>query len=117
MNINNANESEGENMVLTQDFKSTIMARAKKDKKFCEALLSEAVTELLTGDVDAGKAILRDYINATITFEVLSKFMEKNPKSIMRMLSPSGNPTSKSLFMIFHVIQKLKKVHFKIVVR
>lgn len=104
-------------MVLTKDFKSTIMARAKKDKKFCEAMLSEAISELLTGDVDAGKAILRDYINATITFEVLSKFMEKNPKSIMRMLSPSGNPTSKSLFLILHVIQKLKKVHFKIIVR
>ena len=104
-------------MVLTKDFKSTMMVRAKKDKKFCEAMLSEAVSELLAGDVDAGKAILRDYINATITFEVLSKFMEKNPKSIMRMLSPSGNPTSKSLFMIFHIIQKLKKVHFKIMVK
>jgi hypothetical protein len=72
---------------------------------------------LLSGDVDVGKAILRDYINATITFEVLSKFMEKNPKSIMRMLSPKGNPTSQSLFFIFHAIQKLKKVHFKVVVR
>jgi hypothetical protein len=103
-------------MALTKDFKSTIMARARKDKKFCEAMLSEAITELLSGDVDAGKAILRDYINATITFEVLSKFMEKDPKSVMRMLSPAGNPTSRSLFMIFHVIQKLKKVHFKIMV-
>lgn len=103
-------------MALTKDFKSTIMARARKDKKFCEAMLSEAIAELLTGDIDTGKAILRDYINATITFEVLSKFMEKNPKSIMRMLSPNGNPTSKSLLMIFHIIQKLKKVHFKIVV-
>lgn len=104
-------------MALTKSFKSTIMARAKKDKKFCEAMLSEAISELLAGDVDAGKAILRDYINATITFEVLSKFMEKNPKSIMRMLSPSGNPTSKSLFMVFHVIQKLNKVHFKIMIK
>jgi hypothetical protein len=103
-------------MSLTKDFKETIMARAKKDKKFCEAMLSEAITELLTGDVDAGKAILRDYINATVSFDVLSKLLEKNPKSVMRMLSPSGNPTSNSLFAIFHVIQKLKKVHFKIVV-
>lgn len=103
-------------MALTRDFKSTIMARAKKDKNFCEKMLTEAINELLTGDVDTGKAILRDYINSTITFEVLSKFMEKNPKSIMRMLSPNGNPTSNSLFMIFHIIQKLKKIHFKIAV-
>lgn len=104
-------------MALTKDFKTTIMARAQKDSKFCEAMLSEAVSELLSGDVDTGKAILRDYINATITFEVLSKFMEKNPKSIMRMLSPKGNPTSKSLFMIFHIIQTLKKFNFKIVIK
>src|SRR5476649_2547188 len=103
-------------MALTKYFKSTIMARAKKDNKFCEAMLSEAVTELLSDDVDAGKAILRDYINATITFEVLSKFMEKDPESIMRMLSPSGNPTSKSIFLIFHVIQKLNKIHFKVAI-
>ncbi len=104
-------------MPLTKDFKTTILARAQKDKKFCEAMLSEAITELLSGDVDAGKAILRDYINATITFEVLSKFMEKNPKSIMRMLSSGGNPTSKSIFLIFHVIQKVNKIHYKISVK
>lgn len=103
-------------MALTRDFKSTIMARANRDKKFCKEMLSEAINEMLSGDVDAGKAILRDYINATITFEILSKFMEKNPKSLMRMLSPNGNPTSKSLFMMFHFIQKIAKIHYKIVV-
>jgi hypothetical protein len=50
-------------MQLTKDFKSTIMARAKRDNEFCEAMLLEAVTELLLCDVDAGKAMLRDYIN------------------------------------------------------
>lgn len=103
-------------MTLTRDFKATVMLRANKDKKFCEAMLSEAINELLSGDVDAGKAILRDYINATISFELLSKFMEKNPKSVMRMLSPAGNPTSKSLFMIFQAIQKIQKVHYKVIV-
>ena len=103
-------------MTLTKDFKETIMARAKRDKKFCEAMLCEAINELLTGDVDAGKAILRDYIKATVSFEILSKKLEKNPKSLMRMLSPTGNPTSNSLFSIFHVIQKLQKVHFKVAI-
>lgn len=97
-------------MSLTKDFKATIMTRAHRDKDFCNAMLTEAINELLTGDVDLGKAILRDYINATISFEILSAMVDKNPKSLMRMLSPKGNPTSKSLFDIFHAIQKLKKM-------
>jgi len=28
---------------------------------------------MLTGDLEAGKTMLRDYINATITFEKLAK--------------------------------------------
>lgn len=101
-------------MPLTKDFKTTVMMRAHRDKEFCNAMLTEAINELLTGDVDLGKAILRDYINATISFEILSSMIDKNPKSIMRMLSPKGNPTSKSLFEIFHAIQKLKKMKIKI---
>jgi len=97
-------------MSLTKEFKNTVMARAHRDKAFCNALLAEAINELLSGDIDVGKAILRDYINSTISFEILSTMVDKNPKSLMRMLSQKGNPTSKSLFDIFHAIQKLKKM-------
>ena len=101
-------------MPLTKDFKTTVMARAHRDKAFCNAMLAEAINEFLTGDVDVGKAILRDYINATIPFEILSALLEKNPKSLLRMLSPRGNPTSKTLFDIFHAIQKVKKMKINI---
>lgn len=101
-------------MPLTKDFKTTVMARARRDKNFCNAMLSEAINELLTGDVDVGKAILRDYINATISFEILSTMLDKNPKSLMRMLGQKGNPTSKSLFDIFHAIQKIKKMKINV---
>src|SRR3990167_10019274 len=104
-------------MPLTKDFKATVMARAHRDKAFCNALLSEAISELFSGDVDVGKAILRDYINAAISFEILSSMLDKNPKSLMRMLSPGGNPTSKSLFEIFHAIQKLKKMKINVLLK
>lgn len=104
-------------MPLTKEFKTTVMARAHRDKSFSNALLTEAINELLTGDVDVGKAILRDYINAAISFEILSAMLNKNPKSLMRMLGPKGNPTSKSLCEIFHAIQKIKKVKFKVTLK
>lgn len=103
-------------MALTKDFKATVMSRAHHDKAFCNAMLTDAINEFLTGDLDLGKAILRDYINATISFEILSVMLEKNPKSLMRMLGPKGNPTSKALFDIFHAIQiaQKKKVYVSI---
>jgi hypothetical protein len=41
------------------------------DPTFREALLKEGVECLLSGDVETGKTVLRDYINATIGFETL----------------------------------------------
>lgn len=101
-------------MPLTKDFKTTVMARAHRDKAFCNAMLTEAINELMTGDFEVGKAILRDYINAAISFEILSSMMDKNPKSLMRMLGPKGNPTSKSLFEVFRAIQKFKKIKINV---
>jgi DNA-binding phage protein len=103
-------------MVLTRDFKTTIMERAKRDPKFSKAMLADALNELLAGDVDLGKAILRDYVNATVSFEVLAKSLDKNPKSLMRMLSPRGNPTSRFLFGMLHAIQKLEHINIRITI-
>jgi len=54
-----------------QDFKETMRTRVARDPAFREALLKEGVECLLSGDVETGKTILRDYINATIGFEAL----------------------------------------------
>ena len=47
-------------MALTKDFKDTIQARAQRAPAFRKALLQEGVECLLAGDVDTGKAVLRD---------------------------------------------------------
>ncbi len=58
-------------MALTRDFKETIQARAERDPAFRRELLKEGVQCLLAGEVDTGKTVLRDYINATVGFEEL----------------------------------------------
>ena len=63
-------------MALTRDLTETIQARVERDPAFREALLKEGVECLLSGDVETGKAVLRDYINATIGFEELGSFTE-----------------------------------------
>ncbi len=98
-------------MVLTRE---TIQARVKRDPAFREALLKEGVECLLSGDVETGKAVLRDYINATIGFEKLGGLTDKSPKSLMRMFGPKGNPQARNLFEIIETLQKREGVHFEV---
>ena len=84
-------------MALTRDFKETVQARVKRDAAFRKALLREAIESFLSGDVETGKAVLRDFINATVGFTKLGQAMHRSPKSLMRMLGPTGNPHAKNL--------------------
>lgn len=101
-------------MALTRDFKHTIRERAQRDPEFREALLQESIECLLSGDVETGKALLRDYINATVGFKVLAAAVHKEPKSLMRMFSPAGNPRADNLFEIISELQKAEGVHFEL---
>jgi len=101
-------------MPLTRDFKETVRARVQRDSAFRRELLREAMESFLTGDVEAGKAILRDYINSTIGFHELAAITNHSPKSLMRMLGPSGNPYARNLFEIVSCLQKKTGVHFRI---
>jgi hypothetical protein len=55
-------------MTLTKDFKKTVLERAQKDPTFRNGLLEEALNEFLSGNVEVGKELMRDYINAAIAF-------------------------------------------------
>ncbi len=101
-------------MPLTRDFQERIQARTHRDPAFRKALLEEGVQSLLAGDVDTGKAILRDYINATIGFEELGTLTSKSSKSLMRMFGPRGNPQARNLFEIIAHLQKREGVHLKV---
>ncbi len=101
-------------MALSRDFKDTVMARARQDPEFREGLLTEAVECLLAGDVDAGKILLRDYINATIGFSELSRLTNKKDTSLMRMLGPKGNPAARNLFEIIAQLQKQEGIRFTV---
>ena len=101
-------------MPLTRDFKETVKTRAQKDGAFREALLSEALDCFLAGNTDTGKAMLRDYINATIGFEALGRLTGKDAKSLMRMLGPKGNPQARNLFEVIAHLQEREGVHFHV---
>lgn len=91
-------------MPLTRNFKDTVKARAERDPEFCFGLFCEALKALLSDDLETGKVLLRDYVNATVGFETLAVELDKSPKSLMRMLSDKGNPRADNLLgMVGHL--------------
>ena len=76
--------------------------------------MREGVECLLSGDVDTGKIVLRDYINATVGFEKLGSLTNKPPKSLMRMFGPAGNPNARNLFEVISHIQRHEGVQLEV---
>ena len=54
-----------------------------------KACCAKGSTPCSAGDVDTGKAILRDYIKATVGFEKLGEATGTPPKSLIRMFGPA----------------------------
>lgn len=93
-------------MQLTRSFKDTIRERVAQDPGFRECLLKESIECMLSGDIETGKIILREYFNITVGPEELGALADKSPENLIRMFGLKGNPAAKNLF---RVIQKLQE--------
>ena len=104
-------------MRVTRSFKATIQARVLADPTFRDALSGEGVDTMLSGDVDTGKAILRDYIKATVGFEKPGAEVGSSPKSLMRMFGPRGNPQARNLFAVRSRLQSHAWLSFHVTIQ
>jgi DNA-binding phage protein len=101
-------------MALTKDFRDTIRERAHRDASFRRALLQEAVELLLTGDVETGQSLMRNYINATVGFSELAERTHTPKNSLMRMFGPNGNPSSRNMFGVIAELAKAEGVNLSL---
>jgi hypothetical protein len=84
---------------------------------FPPSLLREAVECIINGDLTTGKAVLRDYVNATVGFHDLEKRTRIPAKSLMRMLGPKGSPSAANLSSILTALQKTEGVQFELALK
>ena len=101
-------------MPLTRDFRETVMARAKSDQDFRSELIIEATNAFLGGDVETGKALLRDYLNGTESIAEVASELQINEKSLRRMLGPKGNPTLKNFVSILNKCSSIEHLTLKV---
>ncbi len=60
-------------MPLTKSFKEMVLEDMRQHPEFAQAMLREGVDALISGELDVGKTVQRDFINATIGFDGLAK--------------------------------------------
>jgi hypothetical protein len=92
--------------MATRKFSDTVKADLETSAAFRGALLGEAMACMVSGDVETGKIVLREYVNGTVGFQKLGAALGRSPKSLMRMLSPQGNPQARNLFEMVAYLQK-----------
>ena len=86
-------------MALTREFKETVVARARRDARFRDAMFAEAINAYLAGDTQTGKAMLRDLV------------------SLHRMLAARGNPSTENFFGIVKALQKKTRTRLRVAVQ
>lgn len=89
-----------------QDFADLVRQHTVDNPSSAGSLFCEAIETALAGDFETGKAILRDYIKATIGFEKLGEATGNQPKSLIRMFGPRGNPQARNLFSVLGYLQR-----------
>jgi DNA-binding phage protein len=94
-------------MPPTRSFRETIREQLT-DEEFRREFLRETMSSMISGDLETAKSALREYINGTIGFVALGDAVSKSPKSLMRMLSPAGNPQARNLFEMIAYLQKME---------
>ena len=70
----------------------------------------DAINALLAGELDEGRLLLRQYVNATIGFGELARRTGKADKNLIRTLGPSGSPTAANLFQFIQACMKAEGV-------
>jgi len=102
-------------MPLTRDFRETVYEAAQRDPAFRRGLLTRGFALAHSADAEdrtVGLSHLRDYINATIGFQELAKQLGKKPQSLMRMLSPKGNPRLSNFAQLVDYLYEYEGIHF-----
>jgi hypothetical protein len=114
--LNSNEKSERHKMAPTRSFGETIKEQLA-DPKFRREFLREAVSCMIAGDLETAKSALREYVNGTVGFVALGEAVSKSPKSLMRMLSPSGNPQARNLFQVLVYLQEQEGTTLEVTAR
>lgn len=91
-------------------YKDSMKAMVARNPDIAAEMLEDAINALFAGNLDEGRLLLRQYVNATIGFGELAQRTGKTDKNLIRSLGPNGSPTAANLFQIIQACMKAEGV-------
>ncbi len=95
-------------------FDEVVQARVGREEAFADELLQEAVQEMLAGELDVARSLIRDVIKGSMGYAELSRRTGTPEKSLVRMFGPSGNPTAANIFSVLAQLQRHSGVSLQV---
>lgn len=77
---------------------------AFKDAEYRKNALINGLDEIICGDFEEGKKLLRRYITSCMTYSQVSLLTGIPINSVMRMVSENGSPTLRNFIRIYRVL-------------
>jgi hypothetical protein len=93
-------------MALTRDYKELVQNPVASDLAIGEALLREEIDTMLADDVDTGKDDPARQHQGDGWLREAWRGDRYQPKSLIRIFGPRGNPQARNLFGIIGYLQK-----------
>lgn len=84
----------------TIPYRAAIKDMVEDNPGMAAEMLEDSINTILSGDLDEGRLLLRQFVHATMGFKELARLTGKDDKNLMRSLSASGNPTATNLLAI-----------------
>jgi DNA-binding phage protein len=90
----------------TTPYRDSMKAMVARNPGMAAEMFEDAINALFAGELDEGRLLLRQYVNATIGFGELARRTGKTDKNLIRALGPKGSPTAANLFQIIQACMK-----------
>ena len=111
------NTSRERKISMTKSLDDTVRESLLKSSEFRQVFLQGVVSDLLTGDVDSAKSMIRRYIVATVGYSTLEHDLLLSEGSLCRAFEPGGQPLASVLFKVIAELERREGITFDVVRR